>query len=249
MRVHRPRTTSRGIVIALSGIESSGKSTQRELLVDYLRSQGTSPVQIWTRPGYSPRLKIIKRLLRRLRGRRKPQRAGISRQSGQYPRRAASIGHPLKRWCWVTVAMLDLIWVYAIQVRVWRALERPVVCDRHLLDSQVDFRVNFPDDRVEDRLLWRLLCRVTSKPDAAFCLLIPAEQSLRRTQNRGRLNWETPGVVEQRLLAYRTLADELPVRILDGEQPIEQIASILRDRVAELTGSSAVEPDSSRRVV
>ena len=143
---------------------------------------------------------------------------------------------------------LDLMWAHIVQVRCWKALRRPVICDRHLLDSLVDFRVYFPDDRVEDRWLCRLLCALAVRPDAAFCLLVPAEESMRRTSNRGRHHWETREVLEQRLREYRALAIDLQVRILDGRQPVERIASILQDRVAEefAASSGRAEPLASR---
>jgi thymidylate kinase len=101
----------------------------------------------------------------------------------------------------------------------------------------VDFRVYFPDDRVEQRWLCRLLRASSPRPDAAFCLLVPAEESLRRTAERGRRHWETLQVLERRERAYRSLADELGVRVIDGREPVERIAEILRAAVSPLTGN------------
>jgi len=229
-------TTSRGFVLALSGIDSAGKSTQRDLLIEGLRSGGGTPVHLWTRPGYSPRIRMGKNLLRRALGKKKASRDRVSSASGQYPRRASTLGHPLKRWGWLTVALLDLLWVYVVQVRFLRALGRQVICDRYLLDSLVDFRVYFPDDRVEDRLLCRLLRALSVRPDVAFCLLVPTEESMRRTTARGRHHWESRETLQQRLDDYRALALELDVQILDGREPVEQIASRMRDSLSEVFG-------------
>jgi thymidylate kinase len=226
-------TANRGFVLALSGIDSGGKSTQRDLLIEELRAGGAAPVRLWTRPGYSPRIRAGKDLLRRILGRKKAGRGRVSTVSGRYPRRASTLGHPLKRWGWLTVALLDLLWVYAVQVRFWRALRRPVICDRYLLDSLVDFRVYFPDDRVEDRLLCRLLRAVSVRPDVAFCLLVPVEESMRRTDARSRHHWESRETLQQRLDQYRALADELGVQVLDGCEPVERIASRMRDGLSE----------------
>jgi thymidylate kinase len=225
-------TANRGFVLALSGIDSGGKSTQRDLLIEDLRAGGATPLHVWTRPGYSPRIRAVKNLLRRILGKKKADRGRVSTASGQYPRRASTLGHPLKRWGWLTVALLDLLWVYAVQVRFWRALRRTVICDRYLLDSLVDFRVYFPDDRVEDRLLCRLLRAASVRPDAAFCLLVPVEESMRRTTDRSRHHWESRETLQQRLDQYRALAEELGVQILDGCEPVERIASRMRDGVS-----------------
>jgi thymidylate kinase len=224
---------SRGFLLALSGIESSGKSTQRELLVDYLRSRDVEPVCIWSRPGYSSRLRVGKRLLRALRGRKPRERAPNA--PGRYPRRAANLGHPLKRWSWLTLALLDLLWLHGVRLRLARASGRTLLCDRYLLDSLVDFRVYFPDDRVEERWLCRLWRALAVRPDAAFCLLVPAEESMRRTRERGRRHWETAAVLEQRLATYRALAEELDVRVLDGREAPERIAALLRAALAPTT--------------
>ena len=227
-------STHRGFVLALSGIDSAGKSTQRDLLIEGLRSEDETPVRLWTRPGYSRRLTMAKKLIWRIHGKKKTVRDRVSSASGQYPRRASTLGHPLKRWGWLTIALLDLLWVYAVEVRFWRALRRPVICDRYLLDSLVDFRVNFPDDRVEDRLLCKLLRALSVRPDVAFCLLVPAEESMRRTTERRRHHWELRETLQQRLDQYRALALELDVQILDGREPVERIAARMRDSLSDV---------------
>src|SRR5688572_19824497 len=95
--VHGPRS-GRGVVIAVSGVDCAGKTTQRERLVGVLRSLGSEPVTFWSRAGYTPGLKAlrntVRKALRRLRGRGSP-RSGVSSRPGGYPRRATSLRHPL----------------------------------------------------------------------------------------------------------------------------------------------------------
>jgi thymidylate kinase len=222
----------RGALFALSGVDCAGKSTQRELLMDALRSRGYTPVTLWTRAGYTPGLKAIKRALRALTGVRKPRRQGVSEEPGRYPRRLANLGHPLKRWLWLTAALLDLLWVYGVRIRIWKARGRIVVCDRYLLDCRVDFRVNFPADRIEDRLLFRLLRCFSVRPDAAFCLLVPAEMSLERGRGKSRFHWEPLEVLRQRRTNYEALSNLLGVQVLDGERPAGEIARSIQRSVA-----------------
>ncbi len=232
-----------GLVVALSGVDSSGKSTQRDLLIEALRSRGWAPVSVWTRAGYTSGLKAARRVAGALTGRRKSARGEVSEAPGRYPRRAANLGHPIKRRLWLTAALLDLIRVYAVQVRLLRARGRAVVCDRYLLDCLVDFRVNFPDDRVEEWLLCRLLRRLAVRPDAAFCLLVPAEVSAQRSRDKSRFHWESADDLERRRAAYRSLADELGVRVLDGERPAAEIADSVRGDVSDLR--AAARPQGS----
>lgn len=231
------------MVVALSGIASSGKSTQRQRLEAWLSDRGSEPVSIWSRAGYSPGLKRrlkhpLRRVVRILKGRRGAQREGVSAKPGRYPRRASSLPNPVVRRLWLTSALLDLLWLYAVRIRLLRAVGRAVICDRYLLDCLVDFRVNFPDDHVERSPLFRLLRRLAVRPDAAFCLLVPVEESMRRSRNKARYNWETREVLEARHAAYRAASDELGVVALDGTRSVAEIAAAMEDTVRRALGET-----------
>jgi thymidylate kinase len=240
-------------VIALSGVDCAGKSTQRDLLLGHLCALGHEPRTLWTRAGYTPGLETLKRALGFLRGRGKAPRQGISDRPGRYPRRAANLGHPLRRRLWLTAALLDLLWTYGLRIRSWRARGRVVLCDRYLLDCLVDLRVNFPDDRVEERWLCRLLRRVSVRPDAAFCLLVPPGETLARARAKARFHWETPEDLEARWRAYEALAQELAVQPLDGCRPAAEIAQAIQRGLAGClpgapgTPPVALEPKRSGR--
>ena len=127
---------SRALLICLSGIESSGKSTQLERLMETARGEGRRPIYLWTRPGYTRNLEAAKRLARRLMGAggRGKNAKAADRAPRSYPRRAEGFRHSLHRQLWLALALLDLIWVYGFQIRFWRASGRTVICDRYLWD-------------------------------------------------------------------------------------------------------------------
>ena len=229
----------RGLVIALSGIDSAGKSTQRELLLEYLHRSGLKPTKIWTRAGYTPRLRLTKHLLRAIRGKKKNDRGVVSKTPGHYPRRTLNLQNPIHRWLWLTTALLDLVWTYNVQIRWGRACGRTYVCDRYLLDVLVDFRANFPDDNVEQRWLCRLLRWGCVQPDLAFCLMLPAWLSIERSQAKARFHWETRQVIQQRFLQYSKLSNELGVIVVDAEQAIDVVTASLQ---AELNGLLTAPP-------
>jgi thymidylate kinase len=239
---------SRALLICLSGIESSGKSTQLERLMETARIGGLRPVYLWTRPGYTRNLEAAKRLVRRLSGALPAGGSSGGSTSGgvqrSYPRRGDGFRSALKRRLWLSLALLDLIWVYGLQVRYWLARGRTVVCDRYLWDCLVDFRVNFPGDEVESGPLGRMLTALAPRPDVAFFLLISVEESLRRSEQRERKFRETEGVLEQRLEQYRALADEFQVPVLDGQRPAEEVAEEIQSKVAA-KGLAAMSPDRS----
>lgn len=232
---------AQGLIIALSGIDSSGKSTQREQLADVLRARGAEPVFIWTRPGYGRRTRVLKRMYRRLRRQAatKPSAASATARSersstrkNRYPRRAENLPNPVVRRLWLTMALADLLWVYVVQVRWLRARGRAVICDRYLTDALVDFRVYFPDDAVEQRLLGRLLRRLAARPDVAVCLLVPAEVSQKRSQLRERKHQDELDVLKVRIGHYRQVCAELGTTVVDGTLPPERLSKEIRTLLA-----------------
>jgi thymidylate kinase len=218
-------------------MDRAGKTLQRRLLLEELRERGHSPVSRWTRVGYTRRLEAAKRLLRRLRG-RKPRAADDAPR--RYPQRASQMKSPLRRWLWTTVALLDLFYEHAIEIRRIRARGHAVVCDRGLIDALVDFRVNFPRDRVDQRLIWRLLLRFAVRPEATFLLLVSPQESIRRAHASGRRHVEPAGVLEARLAEYRRIAAAWELETIDAEQDPERVALQLRAQLGRAVGPAGL---------
>lgn len=237
-----------GLLIALSGVDCAGKSTQRDLLVEALRSWGARPVTVYARPGYTPGLRAVKNALRSPRGKKERAPGGASAVSGRFPRRASNLGNPLVRWLWVTTSLLDLLWLCAVRMRLLKARGRTVVCNRYLLDALVDYRVNFPAERVEERWLCRALRRLAPRPDAAFCLMISADETAERASAKARFHRETPEVLLERWRAYLDLSEDLGVQIIDGALPVEEIARLVQQRAAGALSTNGSGPaDANER--
>ena len=237
---------SRGLLVCLSGIESSGKSSQLKLLMENAYRQGLRPVHLWTRPGYTRNLEAAKRLVRQLMSARAAGRSSGSSTAERvprvYPRRGKGFRSALKKRLWLSLALIDLIWVYGVQVRYWLSRGRTVICDRYLWDCLVDFRVNFPSDAVESGFLGRMLTALAPRPDVAFVLLISVEESLRRSKQRERRFRETEAVLQQRLAEYRTVADQFQWPVLDGQRPAEEVAAEIQSKVAAIAKSAEESP-------
>lgn len=202
-----------GSLITFSGLDGAGKSTQIALLTDYLVKDGRKPVYIWTRGGYTTLLQGLKTLSRRFLSRRLPP-------SGNSPQRSESFSKWWVRRLWLSSALLDLLWVYGVQIRWHRYRGRLVLCDRYLWDTAIDFRLNFPQEELDHYWLWRLLGRISPQPDASFLMLLTVEESVRRSKIKGEPFPDSPDVLRQRLTHYQDLIRRVPFHVLDGSKPI-----------------------------
>ena len=240
MRSQDVQARVRPPVIAIGGMDRAGKSTAREALMAHLEARGYEPVYRWSRIGYTWRIERAKRLLRRVWG----KRARHADAPRSYPQRAERMRSPWKRRLWTTLALLDLLWEYAITGRMFRARGMALVCDRWICDALVDCRVNFPDDRLEKRLVWQLMTKLALRPDASFLLLISADESLRRAHESGRRHVEPREVLEARLLEYRRIAATGLGDVIDAARPPEAIAKDLCDRLDALLDRAGSAPSA-----
>jgi thymidylate kinase len=214
------------VLIVFSGLDGAGKSTQIELLLNDLRTQGKQPIYLWVRGGYTPLFNAAKAAMRRLSGGRAVP------PSGRSAARTEAMRQPWKRRLWLILAILDLMLVYGIQVRWWQWRGMPVVCDRYVGDTLVDFRLNFPQEPVEQWWLWRLLAFTAPAPDAAFLLLIPVAESLRRSQLKNEPFPDTAEVLAARLAHYEALAAQGYWQVLDGRSSIADLHRHIKDQIA-----------------
>lgn len=205
---------SRGQIISFSGIDGAGKSTQIDLLFQSLRERGKKPVCLWARGGYTGPFNFLKTCLRRFLGRK-------IIPTGRTEERARAFKKPWVRNLWLSIAILDLMLVYGIYVRISRTFGRVVIADRYLWDTWIDFRLNFPGVDIDRWILWKMLVRISPKPDMAFLLLIPAEECLRRSKLKNEPFPDSEDVLRRRLIFYRGLSHQL--HILDGLKPVDVI--------------------------
>jgi thymidylate kinase len=140
------------------------------------------------------------------------------------------------RRLWLSLALLDLLWVYGGQIRWHRYRGRPVLCDRYLWDTAIDFRLNFPQEKLDHYWLWRLLERISPQPDASFLMLISVEDSVRRSEMKGEPFPDPPESLRQRLACYQDLSPRFPFHVLDGSQPVTTLFNQILSHLARVHG-------------
>lgn len=211
-------------LITFSGIDGVGKSTQIASLMKLFRDNGQEPVYLWSRGGYTSFVENIKTLLRKILKKSVPP-SGHSEKRSQYLRKSGV------RRLWLWAALIDLMRVYGINIRIWRMIGRPVVCDRYLWDTLLDFKINFPKEDVDEWILWKLLRRIAARPDAAFLFMIPIEESVRRSEIKKDPFPEPIDMRRKRYALYEEFAKDGEFHVIDGTRPAGEIFEEIIDVV------------------
>lgn len=217
----------KGKLIVFSGLDGAGKSTQIKLIVEYLRSRGWPPKFIWTRGGYTSLFNGLKNLLRKLMGGRVPP-------PGRNEKRERVMSSKRVQKFWLIIALLDLLRVYAVQIRFWLWFGKIVICDRYSIDALIDFKINFKDQDVERWFLYKLLLWASPRPDVSFLMLIPVEEAIRRSGRKDEPFPDSPEILTKRLSMYQELLNDENWNILNGLKCREELAFEIRQIVDNL---------------
>ncbi len=159
-------------MISFSGIDCAGKSTQIELVSDWLEKQGKRTKIIHSRGGYTPLLEAIKTLIRKDKG--------LDReQQDQY--RAQIHGNSKKRKLLLWLSIFDLALYYGIYFRLVELFGNTILADRYFWDSYIDFQLKYADMNFEKWTVWKLAKAIYHKPKKSIIYTIPAELSMYRS--------------------------------------------------------------------
>ncbi len=243
----------RGAVVALSGLDGAGKSTQGEALVQALNARGFDAVVCWQRLSYDDGLKrltapirFLLRLALRLRPSIVPPAEDSLAGGGVLPEFAVLPEHAAARRLRERMPRVSALWVtlvalsHAVSVRRETLREvrqgRIVVRDRYLLDSLVHLQDRYARVGDVDRQA-ALLRRLTPSPVCALYLDVSAQEAYRRTPEEYTVD---------RLAAHRTAyleqAARLGVLVVDAERPVDVIAAQVLAAVDAALVAAEVRP-------
>jgi len=204
------------LLISLSGIDGSGKSTQIKLLQEYYSKHHHKFIYLWTRGGYTPYFNLLKSLIRKLSGKKLPN-SGISSKREEY----FSIQWVQKAW--LRFAILDLLWIYTFRIRIWMAQNKFVICDRYIWDTMIDFKIMFPTQDFEKWFLWKMLVLFSPKPKLEFLLTIPLKFSDERCKQKFEPFPDTPERRKRRYKLYQEAEKLSYWKVIDSTRPLEKV--------------------------
>ncbi len=215
-------------MIALSGIDGSGKSSQAKLLCETLERLGYDAAAEWTPFGQNAwldRLAVpVKRLLARSQRFRAPEperETGLERTSGTALRERSGAVNQL----WAAVVALANALTQLQTIARHTRHGRIVVYDRYTLDSTVQLRFRYGTNGTFF-LQRRLIELLAPKPLASFYLDIPPEASLDRKDDR----WTLADLETQARLYQEEFERRGAVR-LDGMRPRDELAAEIGEAV------------------
>jgi len=210
------------MLITISGIDCSGKSTQIQLLEHFLHNSGRKVTAFWFRPGYSKEMDTIRHIIRQVFPGALPTAA--NRKTREIIFNRAGVGKT-----WLIMAMIDMFLQYSLKLRLMQRLQKAVICDRYLADAALDLALRFPNLRVREWPSFRLLEVLAPRPDVALLLVLPMHEVLRRMAIKNEPFPDTTAVREQRFVAYKSLAQSGNFTVIDATMSIKSVhAAILQ---------------------
>jgi thymidylate kinase len=220
----RARGRRRGAVIALSGLDGSGKSTQAHALADALERLGYDVAVEWTRIGVNERFGHVaaafeSRLAAALNIGRRVRRSARTSDAARVDRRVKLCRRSAVLTQFEATALaIENAWCQWRRISGFLARGYVVVCDRYTLDSIVSLRCladvqrRFPVHRA-------FLRAATRRPMVAYLLDVTPETAWARKGEQG-----VERLRRQRLL-YREEHRSLDVARLDGERAPDDLAA------------------------
>ena len=215
------------MLISFSGLDCAGKSTQINLLKEYLQGKGYSVEDVWSRGGYTPGIEKLKRLIR---GGRSVKPEFQSAEERQAKVTAEPRGGRLLLW----LSILDLVFYWGGAFRKKSKGEQVLICDRYYWDTYIDFSLKYPKTKFDKWLVWCLLAANYRKPDVSFVLTVTPDESLRRSDLKFEPFPESKEKREDRLNLYlREIKNGRWQHEIDCMRPIEPIQKEIRGIVDE----------------
>ena len=159
-----------------SGIDSSGKTTQINLLLDYCKENNIEAFYQWGKGRATPVVMFLKSVFRR-------DRKMDAEQKKEY--RAQVYSSKKKKFLLLSVSILDLWWYWGIYYRHLDRKHELLICDRYVWDTYIEFKTEFSEYNIDKWLIWKIAKMVAPKPDHSFMFIIPAVESFRRDNDKG----------------------------------------------------------------
>jgi len=205
------------MLISISGVDGSGKSTYAENLYETLNFCELKTRFVWSRVGSSGFLKPFSRMAKIFHSlkRGKP----ISKHSENFEeseaRRKDLFGKsPVFRILGLFTLLLEMLGQYSFKVALPLFFKKVVICDRYIYDTLVDITTRYGVNlnSREGKLFARILTVLTPKPDIAYLLLISPEDACSRKE----VNAKESHLIKDQIGLYQDIASMFSLRQINA---------------------------------
>jgi hypothetical protein len=213
-------------VVAVSGVDGSGKSTLCSLVARNLEQARVPVGRVWSRPGMRVRLLFIlsragKKLLSQ------DPSGGLDRIAGGTPAGDLPSRRGILGWTWAMV--VTLAFVGDVRWQHLRSRRGVLLYDRHLLDALVT--LDFFYGGVDLSLHQAIVRRGLPKPLLSIYLDVPVEVALARKPGEVFGEYTVRGQLE----GYKAHCGEVEgLRRLDACRPADELATMVVRWLAEM---------------
>ena len=220
-----PFQAQRPVLVALSGVDGSGKTAQAALLARVLDTCALHHRTIWSRGASSPLADAVIKLCKPLVARGSALDTHSDTPDAKLARKSVWLRRPLLRAGWTTLVAVDLIWRYATRIMPQLLMGRVVIADRYTYDALVELSVLTDSACIADGALAWLLHRLCPRPRLAAYLRVSPEVAAARKPDE-------PGEhLEHQIVVFDRLAESWGMVSYDADDDLQGLSDDLVHRV------------------
>ncbi len=187
------------MVVSFSGIDGAGKTTQINNLVVYCNANKIKCLKKWSKARGTPGVEFIKSLVRRDKK---------MNQTEKLKHREEVFQTGWKRKVLLIASLIDLCFYWGIYFRWLRRKYDVLILDRYVWDTYVEVTTEFGKTSLQHSLLWKIVTKVSLKPNCSLLLVIPPEESLRRDLLKGEITTDELDFKKEKVDLYMKLVEE-----------------------------------------
>jgi len=216
-----PFQAQRPALIALCGVDGSGKTEQARLLAQVLDTCALHHRTVWSRGASSPLADAVIRLCKPLVARGSTMDTMSDSADAKLERKSAWLRRPVLRAGWKALVAVDLIWLYATHIVPQLVMGRIVIADRYVYDALVELSVLTDSGALAEGCYARILRLKCPRPSLAAYLRVTPEIAAARKPD------EPAEYIERQVLMFDRMSAAWAMETYDADDDLFGLSNAL----------------------